>query len=133
MTGRRTVIRGGLVLDPQGHAAVQDLLIEAGRVLALENPGFDVSAAAEMLSAADGRVPDAGRGAGVAGSMPDGTAEQAVRGVWEAVREIRGPQGGALPAAQDETPVAVCDEILADWELGRHFIRPALGPTIPLH
>src|SRR5258707_5543458 len=53
MTGRRTVIRGGLVLDPQGHAALQDLLIEGGSILAIENPGFDVSEDAEMLSAAD--------------------------------------------------------------------------------
>src|SRR5258708_8532431 len=52
MTGRRTVIRGGLVLDPQGHAALQDLLIEGGSILAIENPGFDVSEDAEMLSAA---------------------------------------------------------------------------------
>src|SRR5258708_19860223 len=53
MTGRRTVIRGGLVLDPQGHAALQDLLIEGGSILAIETPGFDVSEDAEMLSAAD--------------------------------------------------------------------------------
>src|SRR5882724_10070342 len=53
MTGRRTVIRGGLVLDASGHAALQDVLIEGGSILAIGNPGFEVPEDAEMLSAAD--------------------------------------------------------------------------------
>ncbi len=53
MTGRKTVIRGGLVLDAEGPAALQDLLIEDGRILAIENPGFEVSDDAEIVSAAD--------------------------------------------------------------------------------
>src|SRR5258708_27589300 len=53
MTGRRTVIRGGLVLDPQGSAALRDMLIENGSILAIENPGFEVSDDARVLSAAD--------------------------------------------------------------------------------
>ena len=43
MTGRQTVIRGGLVLDATGRAALQDVLIEDGRILAIDNPGFEVS------------------------------------------------------------------------------------------
>jgi hypothetical protein len=31
MTARRTIIRGGLILDAQGRAALQDVLIEDGR------------------------------------------------------------------------------------------------------
>jgi 5-methylthioadenosine/S-adenosylhomocysteine deaminase len=53
MTGRRTVIREGLVLGGDGRAALQDLLIEDGRIIAIENPGFDVSDDAEPISAAD--------------------------------------------------------------------------------
>src|SRR6266852_3489468 len=53
MTGRRTVIRGGLVLGSGGDAARKDLLIEDGRILAIDNPGFAVSDDAQVLSAAD--------------------------------------------------------------------------------
>src|SRR3981081_3008025 len=53
MTGRGTVIRGGLVLGAEGHAWLRDVLIEDGRVLAIDNPGFEVSDDAETLSAAD--------------------------------------------------------------------------------
>src|SRR6195952_2352022 len=53
MNQRQTVIRGGLVLDAQGHASLQDMLIGDGRILAIDNPGFDVSEDAEMVSAND--------------------------------------------------------------------------------
>src|SRR3981081_4640494 len=53
MTGRRTVIRGGLVLDAEGRAALQDMLIEDGPILRIDNPGFEVPDDAELLSAAD--------------------------------------------------------------------------------
>jgi dihydropyrimidinase len=53
MTGRRTIIRGGLVLNDEGRAALQDLLIEEGRIIAIDNPGLEVSDDAEVLSAAD--------------------------------------------------------------------------------
>ena len=52
MSRRRIIIRGGLVLE-RGRAALQDILIEDGRVIAIENPGFNVSDDAEIISAAD--------------------------------------------------------------------------------
>jgi 5-methylthioadenosine/S-adenosylhomocysteine deaminase len=53
MTGPRTVIRGGLLLDPAGRADLQDVLIEDGRILFIGNPGFEVSGDAQILSAVD--------------------------------------------------------------------------------
>src|SRR6202048_2958131 len=53
MTGRRTVIRGGLVLDAEGRASLRDVLIEDGRILALDHPGCDVSDDARVLLASD--------------------------------------------------------------------------------
>ena len=53
MTGRRTVIRGGLVLDAEGRASLRDVLIEDGRILAIDHPGFGASDDARVLSAAD--------------------------------------------------------------------------------
>jgi 5-methylthioadenosine/S-adenosylhomocysteine deaminase len=53
MSGRHTIIRGGLVLDASGGAAAKDILIQDGLILAIEAPGFGVSDDAEVLSAAD--------------------------------------------------------------------------------
>jgi 5-methylthioadenosine/S-adenosylhomocysteine deaminase len=219
MTGRRTVIRGGLVLDPQGRAALGDVLIEDGRILAIENPGFEVSDDAELLSATDrmlipglvsahthshgalnrGAVDDkvslemfltgagastrsrgiddkylsaalsaaemirkgctacfdltvelpgpsregisavarayrdAGMRAVVAPMIADRTIYQALPGLLDALPDDLRSQCAALAAAPIEGTLSTCTDILANWEFDRRFIRPALGPTIPLH
>src|SRR6516225_5216771 len=43
MNGGPTVIRGGRVLQAGGDALARDILIEDGRIVALEHPGFPVS------------------------------------------------------------------------------------------
>ena len=53
MSGRPTIIRGGLVLDANGETAAKDILIEDGLILAIDTAGFSVSDDAEVLSAAD--------------------------------------------------------------------------------
>src|SRR6516165_11270351 len=53
MNGRPTVIRGGRVLQAGGDALLRDILIEDGRIVALEHPGFAVSDDAEFISADD--------------------------------------------------------------------------------
>src|SRR6516165_4293666 len=53
MTGRQTVIRGGLVLDADGRALPQDILVEDGLIVATEARGFSVSEHAEPVSATD--------------------------------------------------------------------------------
>ncbi len=219
MTGRRTVIRGGLLLDSQGRAAPQDLLIEDGRIAAIANPGFEVSGDAEPISASDrllipglinshthshgalnrGAVDDkvslemfltgagastrsrgvedkylsaalsaaemirkgctacfdlsvelpgpsregisavarayrdAGMRAVVAPMIADRTIYQALPGLIDALPESLRAQYAALSAAPIEQTFATCRDILANWEFDRRQIRPALGPTIPLH
>ena len=227
MTGRRTVIRGGLVLGGQGYgqggdqgrATLQDLLIENGRIAAIENPGFGVSDDTELISASDrllipglvnahthshgalnrGAVDDkvslemflsgggastrargiedkylsaalsaaemirkgctacfdltvelpgpsregisavarayrdAGMRAVVAPMIADRTIYQALPGLLDALPESLRAQYAALAAAPIEQIFATCRDILANWEFDRRQIRPALGPTIPLH
>src|ERR1700743_1316104 len=53
MTKRLTVIRGGRVLQLDGDAPHKDILIDDGRIVALEAPGVVVSEEAEVISAAD--------------------------------------------------------------------------------
>src|SRR5260370_11257889 len=219
MTGRRTVIRGGLVLDPQGHAALRDVLIDDGSILGIENSGFEVSDDAEVLAAAgrmlipglisahthshgalnrgavDDKVSlemfltgagastrsrgiddkylsaalsaaemirkgctacfdltvefpkpsregisavarayrDAGMRAVVAPVIAGPTIYQALPGLLDALPEDLRAQCAGLAAAPIESTLSVCADILANWEFDRRFIRPALGPTIPLH
>jgi 5-methylthioadenosine/S-adenosylhomocysteine deaminase len=219
MTERRTVIRGGLVLNADGHASLQDLLIEDGLIAAIEAPGFAVSGDAELLSASDrllipglisahthshgalnrGAVDDkvslemfltgagastrsrgtndkylsaalsaaemirkgctacfdlsveflgpsqegistvasayrdAGMRAVVAPMIADRTIYQALPGLLEALPENLREQVARLSAAPIEQTLSACNNILANWEFDRRWIRPALGPTIPLH
>jgi guanine deaminase len=219
MKGRPTVIRGGLVLDANGHASLQDMLVEDGRIAAIDNPGFDVSDDAEVLSASDrllipglisahthshgalnrGAVDDkvslemfltgagastrsrgtndkylsaalsaaemirkgctacfdltveflgpsqegisavasayrdAGMRAVVAPMIADRTIYQALPGLLESLPDRMRSQAAKLSAAPIEATFSACRDILANWEFDRRFIRPALGPTIPLH
>jgi 5-methylthioadenosine/S-adenosylhomocysteine deaminase len=219
MTVRRTVIRGGLVLDAEGRASLQDVLIEDGRILAIDHPGFGASDDARVLSAADrllipglisahthshgalnrGAVDDkvslemfltgagastrsrglddkylsaalsaaemirkgctacfdlsvefpqasregisavarayrdAGMRAVVAPMIADRTIYQALPGLLDALPGELRSQCAALAAAPTEQTLSTCRDILANWEFDRRWIRPALGPTIPLH
>ena len=218
MTGRRTVIRDGLVLGAEGRAALQDILIEDGRILAIDKPGFHVSEDAELVSAADrmlmpglisahthshgalnrGAVDDkvslemfltgpgasarsrgvedkylsaalsaaemirrgctacfdlsvefpgpsreesavarayrdAGMRAVVAPMIADRTLYQALPGLLDALPDELRLQYAGLGAAPIEQTFSACSDILANWEFDRRWIRPALGPTIPLH
>src|SRR6266851_9425835 len=219
MTGRRTVIRGGLVLDAEGRASQRDVLIEDGRILAIDHPGFGVSDDARALSAADrllipglisahthshgalnrgavddkvslemfltggasgsesrgvkdkylstalsaaemirkgctacydlsaefplpsaegisamGRAyRDAGMRAVVAPMITDKTIYEALPGLLETLPDdIRSRYASLRPAPRKATTDA-CARILANWDFDRRWIRPALGPSIPLH
>jgi 5-methylthioadenosine/S-adenosylhomocysteine deaminase len=219
MTGRPTVIRGGLVLDAGGHASLQDLLIDDGTIVAIDNPGFDVSGDAEVMSASDrllipglisahthshgalnrgavddkvslemfltgagastrsrgtndkylsaalsaaemirkgctacfdlsveflgpsqegisavaGAYRDAGMRAVVAPMIADQTIYQALPGLLEALPDGMRLQAAKLSAAPIEQTFSACSDILSNWEFDKRWIRPALGPTIPLH
>src|ERR1700726_2492247 len=219
MSRRQTVIRGGLVLDAKRLVAPQDLLIDDGRIVAIESPGFGVSSDAEPVSASArllipglvnshthshgalnrGAVHDkvslemfltgagastrsrglddkylsaalsaaemirkgctacfdlsvefpqasregisavarayrdAGMRAVVAPMIADRTIYQALPGLLDALPDELRSQCAALAAAPIEQTLSACRDILANWEFDRRWIRPALGPTIPLH
>jgi 5-methylthioadenosine/S-adenosylhomocysteine deaminase len=219
MSARQTVIRGGMVLDAEGRTARRDLLIDDGRIVAIENPGFGVTSDAEPVSASDrllipglvnshthshgalnrGAVDDrvslemfltgagastrsrgiedkylsaalsaaemirkgctacfdlsvelpepthegisavsrayrdAGMRAVVAPMISDRTIYQALPGLLEALPESLRSHYSGLNAAPFERTFEVCRDILVNWEFDRRQIRPALGPTIPLH
>src|SRR5260370_30140206 len=87
----------------------------------------------EGISAVARAYHDAGMRAVVAPMIADRTIYQALPGLLDALPDNLRSQCAALAAAPIENTLSVCADILANWEFGRHFIRPALGPTIPLH
>jgi len=219
MNGRPTVIRGGRVLEARGDALLRDILIEDGRIVALEHPGFPVSDDAELISADDrllipglvnahthshgalnrGAVDDkvslemfltgagasvrsrglddknlsaalsaaemirkgctacfdltlefpeasydgisavarayqdAGMRAVVAPMIADQTIYQALPGLLDALPDKLRTQVASLSAAPKSRTFEACREILTNWNFDSRFVRPALGPTIPLH
>jgi 5-methylthioadenosine/S-adenosylhomocysteine deaminase len=76
---------------------------------------------------------DAGMRAVVAPMIADRTVYQALPGLMEALPENLRPQFAALRTAPAAKTFEACREILTNWSFDRRFIRPALGPTIPLH
>lgn len=219
MSDSPTVIRGGLVLQASGGAMQRDILVEDGRIVAIENPGFAVSDDAELVRADDrllipglvnshthshgalnrGAVEDkvslemfltgggasarargledkylsaalsaaemirkgctacfdltvelpepshegiaavarayqdAGMRAVVAPMIADRTIYQALPGLLDALPESVRSDYAALSAAPIEKTFEACGDILANWRFDRRALRPALGPTIPLH
>jgi 5-methylthioadenosine/S-adenosylhomocysteine deaminase len=216
---RRTIIRDGLVLEPDGGVAPRDVLIEDGRIVALEERGASVSEDAEVLSADDRllipglvnahthshgalnrgavddrvslemfltgggasarsrgledkylsaalsaaemirkgctacfdltvEVPeptpegisavarayrDAGMRAVVAPMIANRTIYQALPGLLDALPDGLRLQFANLRAPSIDKTFDACRIILANWEFDRRFIRPALGPSIPLN
>lgn len=69
----------------------------------------------------------------VAPMMADRTLWQALPGLLESLPEPARRQVQSQRAAPSEQSLAVCRELLRTWPFDRDRIRPALGPTIPLH
>ena len=76
---------------------------------------------------------DAGMRAVVAPMIADRTIYQALPGLVEALPENLRPQFASVRTAPAAKTFDACRDILTNWSFDRRFIRPGLGPTIPLH
>jgi 5-methylthioadenosine/S-adenosylhomocysteine deaminase len=76
---------------------------------------------------------DAGMRAVVAPMIADRTIYQALPGLLDALPEGLRSHYAGLSAPPIAQTLDTCRDILANWPFDRRFIRPALGPTIPLH
>lgn len=65
--------------------------------------------------------------------MADTTLYQAIPGLLDSLPEPHRSRAEALQATPWETHIAGCRALLQDWPVDRDIVRPALGPTIPLH
>lgn len=76
---------------------------------------------------------DVGMRAVVAPMMADRTLYQAYPGLVDAVPEALRETARRAATAPFAESLKACRAILHDWPFDRDVIRPALGPTIPLH
>src|ERR1700732_4667076 len=90
-------------------------------------------ASREGISAVARAYRDAGMRAVVAPMIADRTIYQALPGLLDALPADLRSQMAGLRAAPTQKHFEACEAILANWSFDRRFVRPALGPTIPLH
>ncbi|MDJ0858642.1 MAG: amidohydrolase [Dinoroseobacter sp.] len=91
------------------------------------------SASADGISAIGQGYRDLGVRVVLAPMMADITLFHAIPGLLDALPEPLRSRASAMKATPHETHIANCREILESWAFDRDEVRPALGPTIPLH
>ncbi len=87
----------------------------------------------EGIQAAARAYRDVGIRAVVAPMMADRTLWEALPGLLEALPETARRQVEKIRTAPWPASVEACREILRTWPFDRASVRPALGPTIPMH
>ena len=105
----------------KGATACFDLFVE-----------FPAPTVEGVLAVAEG-YHDAGLRAVVAPMISDRTLYAAIPGLLEAFPEAERERLRRIQAAPTETTLATCADVLRRWPFDRDRLRPALGPTIPLH
>lgn len=76
---------------------------------------------------------EVGMRAVLAPMMADRTLYQALPGLLDAIPEPARQRMEALRASPYEASIGACRDILRGWPVDRARVRPALGPTIPMH
>jgi len=128
INGRRTVEHkylsaalGAVEMITKGCTACYDL--------AVEFPAPTPEGVAAVAQA----YADVGIRAVVAPMIADRTFYEAMPGLLEVVPAALRPQVDALRLAPGERTMAAVRTALGSWKAPRDRVRPALGPTIPLH
>ena len=65
--------------------------------------------------------------------MADTTFYKAIPGLIDALPQPHRARAQMMRAATRQEHLSVCETFLESWSLDRDRVRPALGPTIPLH
>ncbi len=128
-------ISGGFTLEDKHTAA---LLNAAEMVLKGCTAAYDMcmelpTPTIEGMSAVGSAYAELGVRVVLAPMMADMTLYQAIPGLMEALPAPHRSQVEKMIAAPHAEHLAVCRDLLHDWPFDRDQVRPALGPTIPLH
>jgi cytosine/adenosine deaminase-related metal-dependent hydrolase len=128
-------INGGFSLEDKHTAA---LLNAAEMVLKGCTAAYDMcmevpTPTIEGMTAVGSAYAELGVRVVLAPMMADMTLYQAIPGLMDALPAAHRSHIEAMSAAPHEAHLTACGELLHDWPFGRDQVRPALGPTIPLH
>ena len=128
-------INGGFSLEDKHTAA---LLNAAEMVLKGCTAAYDMcmelpTPTIEGVTAVGSAYAELGVRVVLAPMMADMTLYQAIPGLMDALPAAHRNHIEKMQAAPHEEQLAVCGELLHDWPFDRDQVRPALGPTIPLH
>ncbi|NNK78915.1 MAG: amidohydrolase family protein [Litoreibacter sp.] len=91
------------------------------------------TATVEGIEAIGAGYQDLGVRVTLAPMMADMTLFRAIPGLMEALPEPHRARAAAMGAAPHTEHIAMCRQIMEAWSFDRTAVRPALGPTIPLH
>ena len=116
---RLSTLLSAVELAKRGCTACYDLCVE------LPGPTED-----GMLAVADAYA-TVGVRAVLAPMLSDITLYHAMPGLWGSLPEALRP--AAIPADAWRQALAVVERLVAAWPHDRDMVRPALGPTIPMH
>ena len=128
-------VSGGVTLEDKRTAA---LLNAAEMVLKGCTAAYDMyfeppTPSLEGLSAVGEAYAELGVRVVLAPMMADTTLYRAIPGLLDALPEPHRSRAEKMSTAPQEEHLALCRDMLERWPLQRDQVRPALGPTIPLH
>ena len=128
-------VSGGLTLEDKRTAA---LLNAAEMVLKGCTAAYDMyfeppTPTLEGLGAVGEAYAEVGVRVVLAPMMADTTLYRAIPGLLDALPEPHRARAEKMSAAPHEEHLSLSGSILDRWPLPRDQVRPALGPTIPLH
>lgn len=128
-------VSGGFTLEDKHTAA---LLNAAEMVLKGCTAAYDMyfefpTPSLEGLTAIGKAYEEIGVRVVLAPMMADTTLYTAIPGLLDALPEPHRSHVEKMSAASHKEHLSVCGTMLKDWPFDRDEVRPALGPTIPLH
>ena len=128
-------VSGGFELEDKYTAA---LLNAAEMVLKGCTSAYDMyfefpTPSMEGLDAVGRAYEEVGVRVVLAPMMADTTFYKAIPGLIDALPQPHRARVEKMSAATCEEHLSVCETFLESWSLDRDWVRPALGPTIPLH
>ena len=128
-------VGGGFTMEDKRTAA---LLNAAEMVLKGCTAAYDMyfefpTPSKDGMSAIAQAYADIGIRVVLAPMMADTTLYRAIPGLMDALPEPLRAYAEQMAVASHEDHLKACGTMLENWPFDRHQVRPALGPTIPLH
>jgi 5-methylthioadenosine/S-adenosylhomocysteine deaminase len=126
---------GGFSLEDKKTAALLNAveMVKKGCTAAYDMYFEFPTASSEGMGAIADAYAEVGLRVQLAPMMADTPLYQAIPGLLDAIPEPHRAEVARLQAASPQDHLSACRTILQNWRHSYESVRPALGPTIPLH